>query len=50
MATVDIQRQMIKYQFNEESIFSDLLINSGADHALYLTFLKREREKEKKRD
>lgn len=44
MKTVDFQHKMIKYHFNEEMIFSDLLINSGADHAFHFTFLeKRER-------
>lgn len=41
MKTVDFQHQMIKYHFSEEEIFSDLLINSGADHALHFTFLKK---------
>lgn len=41
MKTVDFQHQMIKYHFNEEIIFSGLLINSGADHALHFTFLKK---------
>lgn len=39
--TVDFQHQMIKCHFNEEMIFSDLLVNSGADHALHFTFLKK---------
>lgn len=41
METADFQHQIIKYHFNEETTLSDLLINSGADHVLHLTFLKK---------